>query len=52
MNLSEYDVIIKNGDRIAQAEMVRAFTYPIEYIREPPVTASDRVGGLGSTGVK
>jgi dUTP pyrophosphatase len=50
-NRSEVDITINNGDRIAQAEMVKKEEYVLWEIFEAPTQKTDRVGGLGSTGV-
>lgn len=51
-NVSDNPIVIKDGERIAQAELIRQETYTIEVTEERPVTKTDRVGGFGSTGVK
>jgi dUTP pyrophosphatase len=51
-NTSSNKVRISNGDRIAQAELVKSLSYIIEETTEAPKQRTDRVGGLGSTGVK
>lgn len=50
-NTSENQLVIKNGDRIAQAELVKKEEYVIWEIFEAPATKTDRNGGMGSTGV-
>jgi dUTP pyrophosphatase len=50
-NTSVNKVRISNGDRIAQAELVKSVSYTIEETTEAPKQRTDRVGGLGSTGV-
>lgn len=50
-NRSEVSIIINNGDRIAQAEMVKSEEYILWEIFEAPTQKTDRNGGLGSTGV-
>lgn len=50
-NRSEIDQTINNGDRIAQAEMVKREEYVLWEIMEAPTQKTDRIGGLGSTGV-
>lgn len=51
-NTSNCAIVIKDGDRIAQAEVVNNPTQPtFEVIGVAPVTKTDRVGGFGSTGV-
>lgn len=51
-NYSENQITISNGDRIAQAELVQQMKYDIVETDEAPTQKTDRVGGLGSTGVK
>lgn len=51
-NTSANKVRITNGDRIAQAELVKSVSYTIEETTEVPTQRTNRVGGLGSTGVK
>ena len=50
-NRSEVSIVINNGDRIAQAEMVKSEDYILWEIFEAPTQKTDRNGGLGSTGV-
>lgn len=50
-NTSENHITINNGDRIAQAEMIKSEEYVLWEIFEAPTQKTDRVGGLGSTGV-
>lgn len=50
-NLSENPQSIKVGDRIAQAELVEQIKYEITETTVAPTQKTDRVGGLGSTGV-
>jgi dUTP pyrophosphatase len=50
-NLSENPQTIKPGDRIAQAELVQQIKYEIAETTVAPTQKTDRVGGLGSTGV-
>ena len=51
LNLSDSPVEIRDGDRVAQAELVRSETYEIEEVNTPPARKTSRVGGFGSTGV-
>ena len=51
INHSEDDFTISNGDRIAQAELVKKEEYVLWEIMEAPTQKTDRIGGLGSTGV-
>jgi len=50
-NTSENPITINNGDRIAQAEMIKSEEYVLWEIFEAPTQKTDRVGGLGSTGI-
>ncbi len=50
-NLSENPQSINVGDRIAQAELVQQIKYEITETIIAPTQKTDRVGGLGSTGV-
>jgi dUTP pyrophosphatase len=50
-NLSENPQSINVGDRIAQAELVQQIKYEIAETTVAPTQKTDRVGGLGSTGV-
>jgi len=50
-NRSQIGRWISNGDRIAQGELVKQSSYSIEEITSAPKVKTDRVGGLGSTGV-
>lgn len=50
-NTSEVDQTINDGDRIAQAELVKREEYVLWEITTAPTQKTDRVGGLGSTGV-
>lgn len=51
-NTSEVGFDIHNGDRLAQAELVKVEDYIIEETMEKPIIKTDRVGGMGSTGVQ
>jgi dUTP pyrophosphatase len=51
-NVSENAQVIKNGDRIAQAELVKKEEYALWEIFEAPAKKTDRDGGMGSTGTK
>jgi dUTP pyrophosphatase len=52
-NISGITQQIHNGDRIAQAELVKVEpNVEIVEIDEAPKQKTDRIGGLGSTGVK
>jgi dUTP pyrophosphatase len=50
-NTTQVDQTITNGDRIAQAEMIKQEEYILWEIEEAPTQKTDRAGGLGSTGV-
>lgn len=50
-NRSDVDQTINNGDRIAQAEMIKSEEYVLWEIHEAPGQKTDRDGGLGSTGI-
>jgi dUTP pyrophosphatase len=50
-NTSQNAQFIHPGDRIAQAELVTQLKYDIVETVEKPEQKTDRVGGLGSTGV-
>jgi len=51
-NASADEVLIENGERIAQGELVKTYSYSIEQTKDVPEQKTDRVGGFGSTGVK
>lgn len=51
MNISENGITINNGDRIAQAEMVKREEYVTMESTTRPYPKTTRVGGMGSTGV-
>jgi len=50
-NLSENHQTIKPGDRIAQAELILQLKYVVSETIIAPTQKTDRVGGLGSTGI-
>jgi dUTP pyrophosphatase len=50
-NRSDVSQIINNGDRIAQAELIKSEEYVLWEIFEAPNQKTDRNGGLGSTGI-
>jgi dUTP pyrophosphatase len=52
VNNSDEDIVIEHGDRICQAEIVKCVEHVIEETFDEPQQRTDRVGGLGSTGVK
>lgn len=51
VNTTENKVWINNGDRLAQGELVELPKYEIADTLIQPMQRTDRVGGLGSTGV-
>lgn len=51
-NNSQNRIKIFNGDRIAQAEMVKVEQTQLVFTTERPVQKTDRTGGFGSTGVE
>lgn len=50
-NMSENGMMINNGDRVCQAELIKDEKYVIEETSEKPEIKTDRTGGFGSTGV-
>lgn len=50
-NISDNPITISSGDRIAQGELVRDVSYCIEESPVRPGVKTDRVGGMGSTGI-
>lgn len=50
-NNSNNPVVVKAGDRIAQAELVPLLTYAFEERKTAPKKKTSRNGGLGSTGM-
>jgi dUTP pyrophosphatase len=50
-NFSQNAQVIKKGDRIAQAELVPVISYNIIETLIAPSQKTDRIGGLGSTGL-
>ena len=50
-NVSDIGITINNGDRVAQAELVKNEEYTLWEIFERPGKKTERNGGLGSTGV-
>ena len=51
-NISGVDQIVCDGDRIAQADLIRTEQYTIEETLDKPQQKTERAGGFGSTGVK
>lgn len=49
-NNSTTDVVILNGDRIAQLELVKTEKFHHKICDDRPQQRTDRVGGVGSTG--
>ena len=52
VNNSDVPIIVEHGDRIVQAEIVKTVKHYIVETDVEPCQKTDRVGGLGSTGVK
>ena len=51
-NTSNCPIVIKDGDRIAQAEVVNNPTQPtFVVVDEAPTAKTNRIGGFGSTGI-
>lgn len=50
-NISDNAINISNGDRIAQAELIKDAEYSIEESAVRPGVKTTRTGGMGSTGV-
>lgn len=50
-NISENNIEIRNGDRIAQAELIKDVEYTIEETSLRPGVKTNRIGGMGSTGI-
>lgn len=50
-NVSDNAITIDNGERIAQAELVKKELYILEETKNKPTIKTDRNGGMGSTGV-
>lgn len=51
MNVSDNGQWLSPGDRIAQAELVKSEVCKIEERKTRPTVKTDRIGGMGSTGV-
>lgn len=49
-NNTDNSVSLNNGDRIAQAELVKSGSYTIDETTDKPEQKTDRTGGMGSTG--
>ena len=50
-NISDNNIEIHTGDRIAQAEMIKDVDYTIEETSVRPGVKTTRTGGMGSTGI-
>lgn len=50
-NISDNAITINSGDRIAQGELVRDVEYEVIETIMRPIVKTERVGGMGSTGV-
>ncbi len=50
-NISDNPISIQTGDRIAQGELVKDVEYEITESVVRPIIKTERVGGMGSTGV-
>lgn len=50
-NSGDMPINIYSGDRIAQAQLCETITYDLVETKEPITQKTDRVGGIGSTGV-
>ena len=50
-NMSDNGITINNGDRIAQGELIQKIEYKLEATLDKPGQKTDRIGGMGSTGV-
>lgn len=51
LNTTNKEFEIVDGDRIAQGELVRDCLVEFEALSQPPLAKTNRMGGLGSTGV-
>ena len=51
-NASADEVLIENGERIAQGELIQTYDYAVTETENIPEQKTNRVGGFGSTGVK
>lgn len=50
-NISQNQIVISSGDRIAQAELVEDVKYSIVESASRPGVKTNRTGGMGSTGI-
>ena len=51
-NMSDTPMIVKDGDRVAQARMEKVLKYDLEESNLRPAKRTNRAGGMGSTGVE
>jgi dUTPase len=51
-NISPKAQVVANGERIAQAELVKSLDYKIVQTDTKPERKTSRTGGFGSTGTK
>ena len=51
-NAGADEVLIEDGERIAQGELIKNYDYTIEETEDVPEQKTSRVGGFGSTGVR
>ena len=49
-NTSKVNVVISNGNRIAQCELIPMLKYQLQESTQAPEAKTDRIGGFGSTG--
>ena len=52
VNNSDVEIVVEHGDRIVQAEIAKTVQHYLVETDVEPSQKTDRVGGLGSTGVK
>jgi len=50
-NVGNKDVIVFDGDKLAQGELCLTWPHSIEEVKKAPVRNTSRTGGMGSTGV-
>jgi dUTP pyrophosphatase len=51
-NTTTNNIVLNNRERLAQAELIKTLDYGLLETINKPGTKTDRVGGMGSTGVK
>ena len=51
-NTTGNSVTIQNGDRVAQAELIKNLEFTVEETPLRPLNKTNRIGGFGSTGIK